>query len=53
MSKVNHEQNAIDQRIAQRDKGINTALRQTCDKEIDPLAQGIFASHKGEGCTDN
>jgi hypothetical protein len=53
VGKVDHAQDAIHHRIAERDQGVNAALRQTKDDEIQPLLGRVFAAGEGDKRTVN
>ena len=53
VSKVDHQQNAVDQRVAKGDQGVNAALRQARHYQAHPLAERIFARHQRSGCAND
>jgi hypothetical protein len=53
MSKVDHAQDAVYQRVAQGDERIDTPLGDAIDGQIEPLAAGVVAQQEGSHPTQD
>ena len=54
VSKIDHKQNAVNQRVPQGNEGVNAALCQTKYEEIKPLLTIVLGnSQRGDSAADN